>query len=70
MPSLGFGELVLVLIIALVVFGPGKLPGVGRAVGSAMREFKSAKDGLINEMSETPEAPKTEKKEESEAASK
>jgi sec-independent protein translocase protein TatA len=49
MPSLGYGELVLILVIALVVFGPGKLPGVGRAVGSAMREFRSAKDGIMNE---------------------
>jgi len=51
-PSLGFGELVLILIIALVIFGPGKLPGVGRAVGSAMREFRAAKDGIMNDHSE------------------
>lgn len=70
MPSLGFGELVLVLVIALLIFGPGKLPGVGRAVGGAMREFKSAKDGLFNDMSDAPEAPKAEKKEEGAAASK
>lgn len=62
MPSLGFGELVLVLIIALVIFGPGKLPGVGRAVGGAMREFKSAKDGLLNDTTDAPETPKAENK--------
>lgn len=50
MPSLGFGELVLILVIALVIFGPGKLPGVGRAVGGAMREFRAAKDGIMKDL--------------------
>lgn len=62
MPSLGFGELVLILVIALVIFGPGKLPGVGRAVGNAMREFRSAKDGILGDVKDTPE--KEDKKEE------
>lgn len=35
-------ELLLILVIALVIFGPGKLPDVGKALGSAIREFKSA----------------------------
>ena len=35
-------ELVLILIIALVVFGPGKLPEIGRAVGRSISEFKTA----------------------------
>jgi len=35
-------ELVLILIIALVVFGPGKLPEIGRAVGRSINEFKTA----------------------------
>ena len=40
----GFGvpELVLILIIGLVVFGPGKLPFVGQALGKSIREFKTA----------------------------
>ena len=47
-------ELVLILIIGLVVFGPGKLPGVGKALGQSIREFKSAnkdddkKDNMVN----------------------
>jgi sec-independent protein translocase protein TatA len=42
MPSIGPMELVIVLIIALVVLGPKKLPEVGRSVGKGMREFKEA----------------------------
>ena len=39
----GFGvpELVLILVIGLMVFGPGKLPSIGQAVGRSIREFKS-----------------------------
>lgn len=38
----GFGELVVILIIVLVIFGAGKLPQVGRSLGSAISEFKSS----------------------------
>ena len=40
--GIGFGELIIILIIALVIFGPAKLPGVGGAIGKAIREFKKA----------------------------
>ncbi len=42
MLGLGFPELVLILVIGLVVFGPGKLPSVGGALGKSLREFKTA----------------------------
>ncbi|MBZ3934891.1 Sec-independent protein translocase subunit TatA/TatB [Methanimicrococcus blatticola] len=42
MLSLGFGEVVFVLIIVLVLFGPNKLPELARAVGGALGEFKTA----------------------------
>ncbi|MDX6698250.1 MAG: sec-independent protein translocase protein TatA [Solirubrobacteraceae bacterium] len=42
MPGIGPMELIVVLIIALVVLGPKKLPEVGRSVGRGMREFKSS----------------------------
>ena len=40
--GLGVPELVLILVIGLVIFGPGKLPGVGKALGQSIREFKDA----------------------------
>ena len=35
----------IVLVIALVIFGPGKLPELGRSLGKGIKEFKSASDG-------------------------
>lgn len=40
--GIGVPELILILVIGLVVFGPGKLPAVGNALGRSLREFKSA----------------------------
>ena len=45
MPNVGPLELIVVLIIALIVLGPKKLPEVGRSVGKGMREFKDALSG-------------------------
>ena len=45
MPNIGPLELIVVLIIALVVLGPKKLPDMGRSVGRGMREFKDAISG-------------------------
>jgi len=41
----GAGEWLLILIVALIIFGPGKLPEVGRGFGRAIREFKRASRG-------------------------
>lgn len=45
MPSIGPLELIVVLVIALIVFGPKKLPDLGRSLGSGMREFKDSITG-------------------------
>jgi sec-independent protein translocase protein TatA len=43
--NVGPWELALVLLIVLVVFGPGKLPKVGESLGKALQSFKKAKEG-------------------------
>ena len=42
--------LVILLIIVLIVYGPGKLPEVGGAIGKAMREFRKASSELTDEI--------------------
>jgi sec-independent protein translocase protein TatA len=49
----------IVLVIALVIFGPGKLPEIGKALGKGIKEFKSASDG--DEKKEEVKAEKIEK---------
>ena len=44
--SFSLPELVLILVIALVVFGPSKLPEVGKALGKSLQEFKKATGNL------------------------
>ena len=40
--GIGMQELIIILILALIIFGPGKLPEVGKAIGQSIQEFKSA----------------------------
>ena len=40
--GLGVPELLIILVIGLVLFGPGKLPDVGKALGKSIKEFKNA----------------------------
>jgi sec-independent protein translocase protein TatA len=44
--SIGPMELIIVLVIALIVLGPKRLPEVGRSVGKGMREFKDSLSGI------------------------
>jgi sec-independent protein translocase protein TatA len=53
MPSIGFPELLVILVIALIVLGPKKLPEAGRAMGKGMREFKDSLSG-VNDDDEKP----------------
>jgi sec-independent protein translocase protein TatA len=58
MPSVGPAEIVLLLLVALVIFGPKKLPDIGRAIGEGMREFRdSVTKDVEDEAPLTNEAP-------------
>lgn len=46
MPIPGPMELILLLVIVLIIFGPGKLPDIGSAVGKGIREFRRASNEL------------------------
>ncbi|MFS0778033.1 twin-arginine translocase TatA/TatE family subunit [Neobacillus sp. 3P2-tot-E-2] len=50
--NIGVPGLILILVIALIVFGPNKLPEIGRAVGKSIREFKRATEGITNDIKE------------------
>ncbi|MFJ5749140.1 twin-arginine translocase TatA/TatE family subunit [Peribacillus frigoritolerans] len=50
--NIGFPGLILILLLALIVFGPNKLPQIGRAVGNSLREFKDATKGITEEIQE------------------
>ncbi len=45
MPNIGPMELILVLIVVLIIFGPGRLPELGGAVGRGLREFRESVKG-------------------------
>ena len=52
--NVGMPELILVFFVALLVFGPRKLPEVGRMLGKAMREFKKAADDFREYINQEP----------------
>ena len=54
--SIGPAELILVFVIALLVFGPKKLPEIGRSVGKALREFKKTSEEIKGRIEEEIEA--------------
>jgi len=50
--DIGFPELLVIFIIVLVLFGPGKLPDIGKAIGEALRGFKKALNEPKNSIAE------------------
>lgn len=52
MPSLGWQELVLILLIVIIIFGAGKLPEIGGALGRGIREFRQATREEANQPAE------------------
>jgi sec-independent protein translocase protein TatA len=57
--GLGIQELLVILVIALVIFGPSKLPQIGSGLGKAIRDFKKGVSG--NDEDESDKEAKTEK---------
>ncbi|WP_419879524.1 twin-arginine translocase TatA/TatE family subunit [Brevibacillus centrosporus] len=50
--SIGIPGLILILVIALVMFGPSKLPQIGRAFGDTIREFKKSTKEILEDESQ------------------
>jgi sec-independent protein translocase protein TatA len=48
-PNVGIGSLLLIVFVALLIFGPKKLPELGKAAGNTLREFKNATKGLADD---------------------
>lgn len=51
-PSLGMGELLIIGLVALIVFGPRKLPELGRSLGKTLQEFRRASNELKHTLDE------------------
>ena len=54
---LGFGEILIILAIALLFFGPSKLPQLGSSLGEAIRGFKKGMSGLDDEKPQNEQLP-------------
>ena len=59
LPGIGPMELIVVLVIALLIFGPKKLPDLGRSLGGGMREFKNSITGGGGDAEQLPAADRT-----------
>ena len=53
MPSLGVPELIIILVIIVVIFGVGRLPEIGGAIGKSIKEFKSSVNNDSNDDSDS-----------------
>ena len=50
--KLGMGEMLIILLIVLIIFGAGKLPDIGRGLGKGIKNFRKAASGLEDEDAE------------------
>lgn len=50
--NIGIPGLILILVIALIVFGPAKLPKLGRAVGETLKEFKTSTREIVDDVTD------------------
>ncbi len=60
MLGIGIWELLLVLVIVLIIFGPSKLPDLGKSIGKGLREFKKASSEITEELKKPDEKEKKE----------
>ncbi|WP_077213352.1 twin-arginine translocase TatA/TatE family subunit [Bacillus dakarensis] len=60
--NIGIPGLILILVLALIIFGPKKLPELGRAVGTTLKEFKNSTRELVSDVEEEINIVKTEVK--------
>jgi sec-independent protein translocase protein TatA len=67
MPNIGPLELAIVLVVVLLIFGPKRLPGLGKQLGTGMREFKESITGKDKDRDDD-EAPRAGDRREAEAA--
>lgn len=51
-PSIGPWELILILAVVLIIFGPGKLPEVGKSLGKTIKEFRKASTETAEQLEE------------------
>jgi sec-independent protein translocase protein TatA len=61
--NIGIPGLILVLVIALIIFGPSKLPEIGRAFGQTLREFKRSTNEIMSDETKKQDEEKPEQKE-------
>ncbi|NPV28402.1 MAG: twin-arginine translocase TatA/TatE family subunit [Firmicutes bacterium] len=59
MPSVGPWEIIAILAIVLIIFGPGKLPEVGKSLGKTIREFRKATTEVKDNQEEVIKEPQT-----------
>ena len=57
MPNIGTGEIILLLLLALLLFGAKRLPEIGRSLGTGMKEFKDSVTGNSKHNDDQPELP-------------
>jgi len=61
MPNLGVPELLIILLLVIIIFGVGKLPEIGGALGKGIREFRRSTEGLSEEIEREKEEEEEEK---------
>ena len=57
MGPIGWPELIILLVVVLIVFGPGKLPDIGNAIGRGVKEFRKASNDLESSIRGEPTKP-------------